>query len=77
MSAATETVQEALAQASASGGLGALWTSLIGVVLIVALYEYRRRSSREYRMTKNIPSPPEVPVLGNAHLVLGCSNAGV
>ncbi|XP_011182403.2 uncharacterized protein Cyp4g1_1 [Zeugodacus cucurbitae] len=77
MSAATETVQEAITQASASGGLGALWTALIGVVVIAALYEYWRRSSREYRMTKNIPSPPEVPVLGNAHLVLGCSNAEV
>nr|ARG41825.1 cytochrome P450 CYP4G100 [Bactrocera dorsalis] len=77
MSAATETVQEAITQASASGGLGALWTSLIGVVVIAALYEYWRRSSREYRMTKNIPSPPEVPVLGNAHLVFGCSNAEV
>ncbi|XP_054727616.1 uncharacterized protein LOC129237145 [Anastrepha obliqua] len=78
MSAATATVQETITQATqASGGLGALWTALIGVVLVAALYEYWRRSSREYRMTKNIPSPPELPVLGNAHLVLGCSNAEI
>lgn len=52
-------------------------TTLVGTLVAMALYEYWRRNSREYRMVANIPSPPELPILGQAHVAAGLSNAEI
>ncbi|EDV91896.1 cytochrome P450 4g1 [Drosophila grimshawi] len=75
-----ETVQETLQQAASGGGgyiLSPLLTGVLGTILIMALYEYWHRNSREYRMVENIPSPPTLPLVGMAHLVVGLSNAEI
>ncbi|XP_068139794.1 cytochrome P450 4g1 [Drosophila tropicalis] len=76
-----ETVQQAATAAGAASGgvlgLGPLLTTLVGVVVAAALYEYWHRNSREYRMVSNIPSPPGLPLLGQAHLAAGLSNAEI
>ncbi|EDW82168.2 uncharacterized protein Dwil_GK25658 [Drosophila willistoni] len=65
--------------AASSGvlGLGPILTTLVGVVVAATLYEYWHRNSREYRMVSNIPSPPGLPLLGQAHLAAGLSNAEI
>lgn len=74
-----ETVQQAAAAAAAADptGLSALWTVLIGTVVVLALYEYYHRNTRQYKLTENIPSPPQVPLLGNALIVAGLTNAQI
>lgn len=75
-----ETLTETVQQASQSAGgsvLSPLLTGLAGVVLVLALYEYWHRNTREYKMTKNIPAPPELPIIGNAHLIAGLTNAEI
>jgi len=57
-----ETVQETLQQAAAASssttllGFSPMLTTLVGTLVAMALYEYWRRNSREYRMVANIPS---------------------
>lgn len=53
-----------------------LWTVVLGVAVAAALYEYWLRNSREFRLSKNIPAPPMLPLVGNGHLVFNLSNAG-
>ncbi|XP_030568482.1 cytochrome P450 4g1 [Drosophila novamexicana] len=78
-----ETVQETLQQAAGSTGTGTgfmlspLLTGLVGTILIMALYEYWHRNTREYRMVANIPSPPSLPLIGMAHMAAGLSNAEI
>ncbi|XP_060662701.1 cytochrome P450 4g1 [Drosophila nasuta] len=74
-----ETVQETLQQATSAGGFGLnpLLTGLIGTLVVMALYEYWHRNTREYKMVANIPTPPILPLLGQAHLVVGLSNADI
>nr|UPO37782.1 cytochrome P450 4g1 [Liriomyza trifolii] len=72
----TETVQQA-SQSADSSVLSPLVTGLAGVLLVLALYEYWHRNTREYKMTKNIPAPPELPIIGNAHLIAGLTNAEI
>ncbi|XP_002071182.3 cytochrome P450 4g1 [Drosophila willistoni] len=76
-----ETVQQAATAAGAASsgvlGLGPILTTLVGVVVAATLYEYWHRNSREYRMVSNIPSPPGLPLLGQAHLAAGLSNAEI
>ncbi|KAH8388040.1 hypothetical protein KR093_011279 [Drosophila rubida] len=75
-----ETVQETLQQAAKTGGgfgLSPLITGLVGTLIVMALYEYWHRNSRKYRMVANIPSPPSLPLLGQAHLAAGLSNAEI
>ncbi|XP_016939348.1 cytochrome P450 4g1 [Drosophila suzukii] len=78
-----ETVQETLQQAAAASssttllGFSPMLTTLVGTLVAMALYEYWRRNSREYRMVANIPSPPELPILGQAHVAAGLSNAEI
>ncbi|KAM8721038.1 hypothetical protein ACLKA7_006985 [Drosophila subpalustris] len=85
-----ETVQETLQQAAGGaagvGGAGSaagafmlspLLTGLVGTILVMALYEYWHRNTREYRMVANIPSPPTLPLIGQAHLAAGLSNAEI
>ncbi|XP_039498931.1 cytochrome P450 4g1 [Drosophila santomea] len=79
---AVEVVQETLQQAAASSsttvlGFSPMFTTLVGTLVAMALYEYWRRNSREYRMVANIPSPPELPILGQAHVAAGLSNAEI
>lgn len=78
---AVETVQETLQQAATGGGsllgFSPMLTTLVGTLVAMALYEYWRRNSREYRMVANIPSPPELPILGQAHVAAGLSNAEI
>ncbi|KAH8245221.1 hypothetical protein KR032_006701 [Drosophila birchii] len=79
---AVEIVQETLQQAAAGGGgsllgFSPMLTTLVGTLVAMALYEYWRRNSREYRMVANIPSPPELPILGQAHVAAGLSNAEI
>ncbi|XP_034111179.1 cytochrome P450 4g1 [Drosophila albomicans] len=74
-----ETVQETLQQATSAGGFGLnpLLTGLVGTLVVMALYEYWHRNTREYKMVANIPTPPILPLLGQAHLVVGLSNADI
>ncbi|KAH8305373.1 hypothetical protein KR044_013116 [Drosophila immigrans] len=79
-----ETVQETLQQAAATAattgggiGLSPLLTGLVGTLIVMALYEYWHRNTREYRLVANIPSPPALPLLGQAHLAAGLSNAEI
>ncbi|XP_030378394.1 cytochrome P450 4g1 [Scaptodrosophila lebanonensis] len=73
-----ETLQQAAQQSAASGGgFSPLLTGLVGTLVVLALYEYWHRSSREYRMVANIPMPPTLPLLGQAHLAAGLSNAEI
>ncbi|KAH8399706.1 hypothetical protein KR215_001118 [Drosophila sulfurigaster] len=74
-----ETVQETLQQATSAGGFGLnpLLTGLVGTLVVMALYEYWHRNTREYKMVANIPTPPTLPLLGQAHLVVGLSNADI
>ncbi|XP_037934972.1 cytochrome P450 4g1-like [Teleopsis dalmanni] len=72
-----ETVKETLNQAGGATGFSPIITALIGTAVVIALYEYWHRNTREYKMTKNIPTPPELPLVGNAHLVYGLSNAEI
>nr|NP_525031.1 cytochrome P450 4g1 [Drosophila melanogaster]Q9V3S0.1 RecName: Full=Cytochrome P450 4g1; AltName: Full=CYPIVG1 [Drosophila melanogaster]AAF45503.1 cytochrome P450 4g1 [Drosophila melanogaster]ABY20430.1 GH01123p [Drosophila melanogaster]CAA15672.1 EG:165H7.1 [Drosophila melanogaster] len=79
---AVEVVQETLQQAASSSsttvlGFSPMLTTLVGTLVAMALYEYWRRNSREYRMVANIPSPPELPILGQAHVAAGLSNAEI
>lgn len=71
-----ETVQETVKEVSTtSTGINPLWSILIGIVSIVVLFEIWIKNTREYKLSKNIPCPPRVPILGNAHLVAGLTNA--
>ncbi|XP_022214613.2 cytochrome P450 4g1 [Drosophila obscura] len=75
-----DTVQETLKHAATStSGLGfsPMLTTLVGTIVALGLYEYWRRNTREYRMVANIPSPPGLPLLGQAHMVAGLSNAEI
>lgn len=73
-----ETVQETLQQAAAkSGGFSPILTGLLGTIIVMALYEYWHRNTKEYRMVANIPSPPSLPLIGMAHLAAGLSNAEI
>ncbi|XP_034139197.1 cytochrome P450 4g1 [Drosophila guanche] len=75
-----DTVQETLQHAATStSGLGfsPMLTTLLGTIVALGLYEYWRRNTREYRMVANIPSPPGLPLLGQAHMVAGLSNAEI
>ena len=69
-----DSMQETLVTSSASWS--PLWTGLIGTFVVLALYEYWHRNTREYKMINNMPKLPELPLLGSAHLFLGLSNAG-
>ncbi|KAH8396162.1 hypothetical protein KR222_004264, partial [Zaprionus bogoriensis] len=70
-----ETVQETLQEASDSFSPGPLLTGLLGTLIVMALYEYWHRNTREYRMVANIPSPPAMPIIGQAYLAVGLSNS--
>lgn len=72
-----DTVQETVTDVTkTSFGFNPLWTVLIGALAIVVLFEIWIRNTREYKLSKSIPCPPRVPILGNAHLVAGLTNAG-
>lgn len=49
---------------------------LAGIVTILGLYEYWFRSLRTSKLGNQIPGPPTIPILGNAHLALGRSPTG-
>jgi cytochrome P450 family 4 len=72
-----ETVQETVQQVSQTSGFHPLLTVFAGTVVAIALYEYWHRNTREFKLTKNIPAPPLLPVVGHAHLVAGLSNAEI
>lgn len=72
-----ETLQQTVASeplASTPAGSNVLLTLLFGLGIIAALYEYYRRNTREAKLLSNIPAPPQVPILGHGHLVLGNNN---
>lgn len=54
-----------------------LVTLLAGLAIIGVLYEIWRRNTREYRVMKNIPSPPEWPILGHAQMAMAKSNVEI
>jgi len=71
-----ETIQQTVNQAvNTPAYLNPVVTALVGVFIALALYEFWHRNTREYKLTKNIPCPPEVPLLGAAHLLIGLTNA--
>ncbi|XP_017106547.2 cytochrome P450 4g1 [Drosophila bipectinata] len=68
---------EAAATSTSLLGYSPTLTTLVATLVALGLYEYYRRNTREYRMVANIPSPPELPLLGQAHLAAGLSNAEI
>ncbi|KAH8336062.1 hypothetical protein KR074_002727, partial [Drosophila pseudoananassae] len=68
---------EAAATSTSLLGYSPTLTTLVATLVALGLYEYWRRNTREYRMVSNIPSPPELPLLGQAHLAAGLSNAEI
>ncbi|EDV34702.2 uncharacterized protein Dana_GF20812 [Drosophila ananassae] len=68
---------EAAATSTSLLGYSPTLTTLVATMVALGLYEYWRRNTREYRMVANIPSPPELPLLGQAHLAAGLSNAEI
>ena len=72
-----DTIQETVIEVVKSTSfLNPIWTILLGVAAIVILFEIWVKNTREYKVTQNIPCPPRIPVLGNAHLVASLTNAG-
>ena len=72
-----DTIKETVIEVAKSASfLNPIWTILLGVAAIVILFEIWVKNTREYRVTQNIPCPPRIPVLGNAHLVARLTNAG-
>lgn len=60
---------------AAAEGPSMLATLLFGLGVIAILYEYYRRNTREYKMMNVIPTPPQLPLIGNGHMVFGHSNS--
>ncbi|XP_058978009.1 cytochrome P450 4g1 [Musca domestica] len=54
-----------------------LWTALMGLAIISILFEIWLRSTREYKLTAKMPTPPRLPILGHAHRALYLSNAEI
>ncbi|XP_067640790.1 cytochrome P450 4g1-like [Eurosta solidaginis] len=48
-----------------------LYISLIGVAFAITLYDIWFRNTDAYKKLRNMPGPPILPVIGNAHLVIG------
>lgn len=52
------------------------YISLIGALLALVLYDIWFRNTDAYKKLKSIPGPPVLPLVGNAHLVLGLTPTG-
>nr|AZR39474.1 cytochrome P450 [Agasicles hygrophila] len=50
---------------------------LLGITTLLTLYEYWCQNQRHVKLAKDIPSIKRLPIVGNAHLVLGKSAAGI
>ncbi|XP_036318645.1 cytochrome P450 4g1-like [Rhagoletis pomonella] len=48
-----------------------LYISLIGGVLAITLYDIWYRNTDAFKKLRTIPGPPILPVIGNAHLLVG------
>ncbi|XP_075156968.1 cytochrome P450 4g1-like [Haematobia irritans] len=59
---------------SATFSWSPLYTSLLGIAVIAILYEVMIRNTRKYKLLKNMPCPPKLPLIGNAHLLLNKTN---
>ncbi|XP_013107344.2 cytochrome P450 4g1 [Stomoxys calcitrans] len=70
-----ETLQDSV-QPTMTGAEGSstMVSVLFGLGVIAILYEYYRRNTREYKMMDNIPTPKQLPLIGNGHLAFGQSN---
>ncbi|XP_056642364.1 cytochrome P450 4g1-like [Diorhabda sublineata] len=51
--------------------------TLAGVTLVLILYEIWFRNQRYVQMGNKFPGPKSIPILGNAHLAIGKSAAGI
>uniref|UniRef100_A0A1A9WPJ5 Cytochrome P450 n=1 Tax=Glossina brevipalpis TaxID=37001 RepID=A0A1A9WPJ5_9MUSC len=49
----------------------------VSLFIIGALYEFWRRSTREYKLMKNIPTFREIPIIGHGHLAIGLDTVEV
>ncbi|XP_073831826.1 cytochrome P450 4g1-like [Musca autumnalis] len=54
-----------------------LGTAIIGLTIIAILFEIFRRNTREYKLTANIPTPPQLPLVGNAHMIINATSAEI
>ncbi|XP_061402880.1 cytochrome P450 4g1-like [Musca vetustissima] len=61
----------------ADSGLSPMWTAVIGFAIIAVLFEIYIRNTREYKLTKNMPSPPRLPIVGHGHMAFNLSNAEI
>ncbi|XP_005176349.1 cytochrome P450 4g1 [Musca domestica] len=67
-----ESSQLPLGAATSSAGT---WLSLVfGVGVIAILYEYYRRNTRAYQLMDTIPTPKQMPLIGNGHMAFGQNN---
>uniref|UniRef100_T1PG00 Cytochrome P450 n=1 Tax=Musca domestica TaxID=7370 RepID=T1PG00_MUSDO len=57
--------------------LNPIWTALLGIAVVVSLYEIWLRNTRKYKLTANMPNPPMLPLIGNGHLVAHLTNAEI
>ncbi|XP_073833000.1 cytochrome P450 4g1-like [Musca autumnalis] len=60
--------------AAATSAAGTWISLLFGLGVIAILYEYYRRNTREYKLMDAIPTPKQMPLIGNGHLAFGRNN---
>lgn len=56
--------------------LNPIITGVCGTLISIVLYDFWFRHTHAYKTLKNMPGPMIIPLLGNAHLVMGLTNSG-
>ncbi|CAG9861388.1 unnamed protein product [Phyllotreta striolata] len=51
--------------------------TLLGIISLLTIYHYWFKNQRYVKLGNQMPGPPAVPIIGNAHWALGLSAAGV
>ncbi|CAH1103827.1 unnamed protein product [Psylliodes chrysocephalus] len=74
--------QPQLAQLDSNGAVisvltNPLITIILGVAAILSIYQYWFHSQRYVKLGNQLPGPSTIPILGNAHMVLGLSASGI
>uniref|UniRef100_A0A1I8PF12 Cytochrome P450 n=1 Tax=Stomoxys calcitrans TaxID=35570 RepID=A0A1I8PF12_STOCA len=54
-----------------------MWSAILGIAVIIGLYEIWLRNTRAYQLSEKMPSPPRLPLIGHGHLVAHLTNAEI